>query len=247
MPDMMLRTEQDIRVDLAAALRLTARAGLHEAVANHFSAAVSDDGKSFLINPKWKHFSRVKASDLILLHADDEAGACANGAVDTTAWAVHGMIHKLLPHVRVVMHLHPIHATAIATLANPHIPPLDQCSARYFNRVAVDTSFGGLADTEDEGIRLAGLLGQHSRLLMGNHGVLVAHDHIGVAFDDMYTLERACQIVTTAWATGQPLNVLSDDVAETTAQGWEGIRDFSIAHFEEMKAILDAEDPSYRD
>jgi hypothetical protein len=41
------------------------------------------------------------------------------------------------------------------------------------------------------------------------------------------------------------LKVLPDAVAESTAQDWEQITDFSIAHFEEMKRVLDDEDPSY--
>ena len=56
---------------------------------------------------------------------------------------------------------------------------------------------------------------------------------------------RACQILVQAYATGQPLKVLPDEIAERTAQDWERITDFSIAHFEEMKRGLDAEDPSY--
>ncbi|MEM9574284.1 MAG: class II aldolase/adducin family protein, partial [Pseudomonadota bacterium] len=64
--------EQQLRIDLAAALRLAARADWHEGVANHFSAAVSDDGKQFLINPRWRHFSLVKASELLLMDADDK-------------------------------------------------------------------------------------------------------------------------------------------------------------------------------
>ncbi len=59
--------------------------------------------------------------------------------------------------------------------------------------------------------------------------------------------ERACQILVNAYATGKPLRVLSDAVAERTARDWESIADFSIAHFEEMKKVLDGEDPSYRD
>jgi ribulose-5-phosphate 4-epimerase/fuculose-1-phosphate aldolase len=132
-------------------------------------------------------------------------------------------------------------------LKDPTILPIDQNTARYFNRVAVDTNFGGMADSESEGARLAGLLGNRSRLMMGNHGIMVVANTIGEAFDDMYTIERACQILVQAYGTGQPLNVLSDEVAETTARDWEGITDFSIAHFEEMKAVLDREDPSYRD
>ncbi len=236
--------EWTLRRDLAAFFRLAARLGLHEAVANHFSVAVSADGRSFLMNPKWRHFSRIRASDLLLLHADDTAED-APADLDPTAWAIHGQLHARLPHARVVAHLHPPYATAIASLRNPEITPIEQNTARYYNRVAVDTGFSGMADSAAEGARLSRVLGNKSRMLMGNHGVLVVADTVGEAFDDIYTLERACQILVAACSTGRALNVLSPDVAERTAQDWEGIRDFSRAHFAEMKAILDQEDPSY--
>ncbi len=200
--------EEQIRIDLAATFRIIAHLGMHEAVANHFSAALSADGKTFLLNPKWKHFSRIRASDLLVLHADDERCA-ARPDVDATAWAIHGQIHQRLPDVRVVLHLHPVYTTSLACLATPQILPIDQNTARYFNRVAVDTLYGGMADTAAEGARLAGLLTDKRRLLMGNHGVLVTAPTIGEAFDDIWTLERACQILITAWSTGQPLKVLS--------------------------------------
>ncbi len=44
-------TEQQLRIDLAAAFRIAARYEWTEAVANHFSLAVSGDGKTFLLNP----------------------------------------------------------------------------------------------------------------------------------------------------------------------------------------------------
>lgn len=237
--------EQQLRIDLAAAFRSIARLGMHEAVANHFSAAISSDGRRFLMNPKWRHFSRIKASDLVLFDLDDEQGVKGRPDVDPTAWAIHGQMHRQLPQARVVMHLHPPFATTIASLMDPQIKPIDQNTARYFNRLAIDDRYGGMADSEQEGARLAALLGNKSRLMMGNHGVLVIANTVGEAFDDIYTLERACQILVQAYATGQPLKVLPDAVAENTAQDWEQITDFSIAHFEEMKCILDDEDPSY--
>ena len=39
------------RQDLAAAFRWCARLGMHEAVANHFSLSVNEDGTRFLMNP----------------------------------------------------------------------------------------------------------------------------------------------------------------------------------------------------
>ena len=88
-------------------------------------------------------------------------------------------------------------------------------------------------------------------LLGGNFaigcGVMVTAGSIGEAFDDIWTLERACQILVTAWSTGQPLRVLSDEVAEKTARGWEGITDFSRQHFEEMKQMMIDADASVLD
>lgn len=237
--------ERQLRIDLAAAFRIIAKLGMHEAVANHFSAAVTADGSKFLMNPKWRHFSRIKASDLVLFDLDEADDIKSRNDVDPTAWAIHGQMHKQLPQARVVMHLHPPFSTTIATLADPVIKPIDQNTARYFNRLAVDESYSGMADSEQEGARLARLLGNKSRMMMGNHGVLVIGNSVGEAFDDIYTLERACQVLVQAYATGQPLKVLPDEVAETTAQDWEQLSDFSTAHFEEMKRILDDEDPSY--
>lgn len=238
--------EQQIRIDLAACFRLFAKMGMHEAVANHFSAAVSDDGKTFLLNPKWKHFSKIKASDLVLVHADD-ATSFHRDDIDATAWAIHGQIHMLRPDIRVVLHLHPIFTTVISCLQNPKILPIDQNTARYFDRVAYDTQYGGMADSTAEGQRLAHLLKDKKRLMMGNHGVLIGSHSIGVAFDDMYTIERSCEILTRAYSTGQPLKVLADDVAEKTALDWEKIEKFSQAHFDEMKLLLSQEDPSFMD
>jgi hypothetical protein len=63
--------ERQARLDLACAFRWAARLNLHEAIANHFSLALSADGRDFLINPYGRHFSRMRASDLLRLHTDD--------------------------------------------------------------------------------------------------------------------------------------------------------------------------------
>ena len=70
---------------------------MHEGVANHFSLAVSDDGKQFLMNPDARHFSKIKASELLLLDADDPATMNRADAPDPTAWTLHGRIHATCP------------------------------------------------------------------------------------------------------------------------------------------------------
>src|SRR5262244_2612335 len=85
--------EWRLRVDLAAAFRLAARLGWHEAVANHFSLAVSPDGKRFLMNPRWRHFARIRASELLLLDAGDRETMNRPDAPDASAWCIHGHLH----------------------------------------------------------------------------------------------------------------------------------------------------------
>lgn len=111
------------RVDLAAAFRWTERLNLHEAVANHFSLAVNDDGTQFLMNANQIHFSRITASNLLFLDANDPETLNGPGAPDPTAWGLHGSIHRLCPHHRCAMHVHSIHATVLASLADSSLPP----------------------------------------------------------------------------------------------------------------------------
>jgi ribulose-5-phosphate 4-epimerase/fuculose-1-phosphate aldolase len=237
--------EQQLRIDLAAAFRLAARNDWHEAVANHFSLAVSADGKQFLMNPRWKHFSRIRASDLLLLDARDTSTMERPDAPDLTAWSLHGRLHANLPHARCIIHLHPAHATAIASLADPEIKPIDQNTARFYNRVAYDMSYGGMANTDAEGDRLAAVMGNKSVMMMGNHGILICASSVAEAFDLAYYLERACRNLVLAYQTGQNLHVMTPAVAEKTAREWEADREQFHSHFAEMKAILDSECPDY--
>ena len=237
--------EQQLRIDLAAALRLAAYYDWHEGVANHFSAAVSPDGKKFLVNPRWKHFSRARASELLLVDADDPETMKRQDAPDPSAWSIHSAIHRRVPHARVALHIHPPYATTLATLKDPSIKPIDQVTARFFNRLAMDMSFGGIATEEAEGERIAACIGNHSVMMMANHGVTTVAPTVAEAFDAMYHLERAARTMVLAYSTGQELNIMSDELAESVAREWDVYKDAEYSHFEEMKRVLDRENPGY--
>jgi ribulose-5-phosphate 4-epimerase/fuculose-1-phosphate aldolase len=239
--------ETQIRIDLAAALRLSCRAGWHEAVANHFSAAVSADGRKFLVNPRWVHWSRVRASDLVLCDADDASTMERPDAPDPSAWAIHSALHRKLPQARAALHIHPPHATALAGLADPTIKPIDQVTARFYNRMAYDMAFGGIATAEDEGERIADAIGEKTAVMMQNHGVTTLGETVAEAWDALYFLERAARQMVLAYSTGRELAVMGDNLAEETAVEWENDRAQQLAHFAEMKRILDKEEPDYKD
>jgi ribulose-5-phosphate 4-epimerase/fuculose-1-phosphate aldolase len=235
------------RIDLAAAFRWFARLDMHESVANHLSVAVSTDGAKFLINPRGRHFARMCAGDLLLLDANDSATLDRSDASDPTAWHLHARLHARLPEARCVMHLHPKYATALACLQDPTMYPIDMNTMRFFGRVALDSEFSGMALSDREGDRVADLMaGGKSVLLMANHGVLVIGPHVAAAFDELYYFERAAETLLTCYAAGKPLRIVPDAAAALTERQWRDYGQLAIDHLDNIKAILDAEEPSYR-
>jgi len=241
----MTANENLVRRQLAAAFRWTARLNMHEAVANHFSATVSDDGSQFLLNPVGRHFSRVKASELLLLDASQAGKVAADPAADRTAWYLHAHLHQQVPRAKVVLHTHMPYATALACLADFRFLMLDQNACRFYDRIGYDRDYSGMFVDDSEGERVARLLGDNNSVVfLGNHGVLVIGATVAEAFDELYYLEQACKVQVLALSTGRPLAVLGDDVAALTCKQWIECPG-SDAHFSELLAILDHEDPSY--
>ena len=109
-------TEQHLRIDLAAILRWSARLGFQEATSNHYSVAVSQDGKRFLLNPNGRFWAGAKASDMILLDSNDPAVFERPDAPDPTAWHLHSQLHAHIPQARCVLHTHMPYATALCCL-----------------------------------------------------------------------------------------------------------------------------------
>jgi ribulose-5-phosphate 4-epimerase/fuculose-1-phosphate aldolase len=232
------------RVELACAFRWAARLDMHESIANHFSYAVNESGRQFLINPGGRHFSRIRASDLLLIDLD-APDASTSSATDPTAMALHSALHRNHKHARCLLHTHSRYATALACLQDPTLPPIEQNAMRFFERVAVDDGFDGMG-LGDEAERVGRLLGDKPILLMGNHGVLVAAESIAQAFDDLYYFERACELYFIARSSGLPLRVVSDEIARKTCQQWLEYPNFARQHFTALLQILDEEEPDYR-
>jgi ribulose-5-phosphate 4-epimerase/fuculose-1-phosphate aldolase len=232
------------RRDMAAAFRWTARLNMHEGIANHYSLAISDDGSRFLMNPYGRHWSKMRASDLLELDANDTPDHVGD-AIDPTAWAIHGALHRVVPQARCIMHVHSKYATALACLKKPEMPPIDQNTMRFFNRIAVDFGYNGMG-LGDEAERLATCLGNQSILLMGQHGILVVAQSVAKAFDDIFYFERAAETYITALTTGKELNIATDEVAEKTARQWEDYANLAYKHLGAIREILDEDESDYR-
>lgn len=238
--------EAAARVDLAAAFRWAAQMGFHEAVSNHFSLALTDDGTEFLIQPRGRHFSRVRASELLRVDCDGHVLA-GDSQPDPTAAALHGSMHRHVPHARCILHTHMPYATALTCVSGAELEPVSQTALKFYERVAYDRDFGGMALGDDEGKRLARALEDKSVLFMGNHGVTVVGNSVVDAVDKLYFLEKACESQVLAASTGRPLEWVDHQTALHTRDQWESYPDLARNHFLEIKNMLDEVDASYRD
>ncbi len=237
------------RVQLAAAHRLAVLDGLEEGIDNHFTVTVPGRDGQYLILPFGRHWSEARASDLIVF---DESGRTleGEGAVELSAQCIHAPIHRITG-ARVVLHTHQTWALALNMLADNRLLPASQTAAFFHGQVAYDDTYTGLADSLAEGERLAAAVGARQVLFMKNHGVLVVGETVAQAYRRLYRLERVCRAQVLAMGTGQPLSILSDEVAARVQapnpDDTHSRAERERLYFEAMMRVLDRENPGYRD
>jgi len=232
------------RIDLAAALRWSARLGLNEGVCNHFSLELAPD--RYLINPQGLHWGEVSAGDILLI---DAAGNIIDGrhALEPTAFFIHSHIHKANPHARCVMHTHMPFATALTLVTDGRVEWCNQNALRFYERIAYDDQYNGVALDAAEGRRIAAQLKGHAVMFMASHGVTVVGASVAWAFDDLYYLERACmhQVLAVQAAAGRPLRTIAPDLCARVAAQIAGERQQSDLFFASIKRLLERDEPGW--
>ncbi|MDB5847902.1 MAG: hypothetical protein JWP29_1654 [Rhodoferax sp.] len=245
-PDELATPEvRQARVELAACFRMAARQGLQERICNHLSAVLPGRDDLFLVNAYGWAFEEITASSLLVcdFHGNVVAG---EGVPEITAFYIHGRVHLRHPRARAVFHTHMPNATALAMLEGPPLLWAGQTALKFYGRTAVDPTFNGLALDTSEGDRIAAAIGDADVIFMKNHGVMVVGGSIAEAWDDLYYLERACEVQRLAQATGRPLQPIAPEVAARTyAQMRSGGRDSARRHLQSLLRILAKSEPDF--
>jgi ribulose-5-phosphate 4-epimerase/fuculose-1-phosphate aldolase len=230
------------RIDLAAALRLAARFDLHEGIDNHFSHMLSDG--SFLVNRWGVHWSQITASDILQVNFQGDV-VDGRGEVERTAMVIHSAVHRGCPGARAIFHTHMPYATALACTPL-EIEPISQNSLRFQGRIYYDSDYRGLANDLSEGERLAQGARNRPIVVMRHHGVLVTGHTVGLAFDDLYFLERAAKVQVLALGCGVQTPRISNEIVEVAGEQFRQLDNDRETHFSALKHLLDAEEPDFR-
>ena len=228
--------------ELAAALRLAERFGFNEGVCNHFSLQLTNG--SFLLNPHGVHWSRIRASDILSIDPESPGDRA-----EATALHIHAAIHTSSSHsdiaqVRCVLHTHMPWVTTLTCLRDPTFKFVHQNSLRFYDDIAYDDAYNGLAESAEEGERIASCMGEKRVLFMANHGVIVTGASVAEAFDRLYYLERASELQVKAMSTGQALNEIGENLAAKTRAEFDAGSNYAEGHFRALTALLE---PDYLD
>ncbi len=91
----------------------------------------------------------------------------------------------------------------------------------------------------NEGRRLAEAMGEKRVLFMAHHGVIVVGPNVAEALDDLYYLERACEIQWLAASMqNEELLEIPPEIAKQTAAQFRNRSASAKLHLKEIKRIL---------
>jgi ribulose-5-phosphate 4-epimerase/fuculose-1-phosphate aldolase len=167
---------QYLKERLALAYRVLARECAPEGSAGHLSVRDPVDPSCFWVNPFGLHFSRMTASDLLLVdHAGRVVGGGREGkrTYNAAAFVIHSAIHEARPDVAAVVHAHTPHGKAFSTLGRP-LPYYTQDSAVFWDDCALYAAHGGVVLSARESGEIVAALGAKKSAILQNHGLLAA-------------------------------------------------------------------------
>jgi len=224
-----------LRLELATAYRLAAKHGLNEGVCNHFTASTNDLHDQFLVIPHGISWALVQPEQLLLVDAEGKVIE-GHGEVEITALTIHAAVHQACKGSgTAVFHTHMPWATTMCCLKRDHggqLLQIHQNCCRFLGAIKYDDRYGGLSEDMTEGCAIAQAFRgateptqsqtQTRVVFLANHGVIVVGESIARAWDDLYYLERACQVqVQALMAAGGDMSrivLIDSKVAEHTAQ-----------------------------
>jgi len=241
------KQEWDTRVNLAACYRLMAEFGMVEMIANHISARVPGTQNEFLINPYGMLYEEMTASCLIRIDIAGKVLFNDTGfEVNEAGYVIHSAIHSARHDVDCIIHTHTLAGMAVSAMKRG-LMPIAQTSLRWAKGVSYH-AYEGIALNLDERERLVKDLGENDALILKNHGLLTCAPSIPECFNNMYRLERACQLQVMTLSCNTELELPPEEVVnEAWRQFQPGVRRrFGLLEWPALLRKLDKVDTSYK-
>jgi ribulose-5-phosphate 4-epimerase/fuculose-1-phosphate aldolase len=222
--------------------------GWSEMIYNHITVKVPGDEHHFLINPYGLHYKEVTASNLVKVDIEGNIVEDTEYRVNPAGIVIHTAIHAARPDVQCIAHTHTNAGMAVAC-TQEGLRTDNFYSALLHNQIAYH-DFEGITVNEDEKPRLIANLGDKSLMILRNHGLLAGGRTIPEAFQNLWAMERACQVQVTTDSTGRPnipvgpeILAKSEHLMAMQAMGGPS----GELEFKAFTRLIEKIDPSYKD
>ena len=242
--------EWAVRVELAACYRVFALLGWTEMIYNHITVRLPDSvtggEKQFLINPFGLHYTEVTASNLLKIDVQGRKLDDNPWPVNPAGFTIHGTIHDNVPGAHCVMHTHTTAGLAVACTQGG-LAQNNFYSAQLYDMVGYH-DFEGITVHADEAPRLLASMGRRPLLILRNHGLLSHAETLPLAFVQLWTLQRACEIQMAQAALGPAIPVSEAVARKTTHDSLQFDAKFGAGRdvFDALVRQVDRIDTSYR-
>ncbi|MFP8834733.1 class II aldolase/adducin family protein [Hydrogenophaga sp. XSHU_21] len=239
-------TEAQLRRDLAACYRLIARFGWDDLIFTHVSVRLPGPAHHFLINPYGMLFDEITASSLVKVDLDGRKVDDSPWPVNPAGFTIHSAIHRARDDAHCVLHVHSVNGIAVSAQAEG-LRPLSQHSIFVLPSLGYH-GYEGVALNEDEKPRLVDDLGDHTFLMLRNHGLLTVGRSVAEAFTAMYLFETACTIQVRAQAGNGRLIEIAEPIVAGGRRQWQQVTHASGGElaWPALLRRLDRREPDYR-
>jgi len=241
------KEEWQTRVDLAACYRLMHDFGMVEMIANHISARVPGTENEFLINPYGMLYEELTASSMIRIDLDGSILFNATDyGINQAGYVIHSAIHGARHDVGCIIHTHTLPGMAVSAM-KCGLMPIAQTSLRWAKGVSYH-AYEGIALNLDERERLVKDLGDTDAMILKNHGLLTCAASIPECFNNMYRLERACQLQVMTLSCNTEIELPPQEVVNEAWRLFQpGVRRrFGLLEWPALLRKLDRIDTSYK-
>ncbi|TXL72583.1 class II aldolase/adducin family protein [Vineibacter terrae] len=245
--DQVSPEEWQKRVDLAACYRLVHLHGMDEMIANHISTRVPGEDNAFLLNPYGLLYEQMHASCFIKVDLDGNVLFNSTELdINKAGFVIHSAVHRARHDVDCVIHTHTLAGMAVSAM-KMGLLPLAQTAMRFIDVAYHDYEGPAIRMAEQE--RLVRNLGDREVMILRNHGLLATGASIPEAFNNIFRLERACQLQVMTLSCNTELSLPPSAVVEETNHLFKpGVRRrLGLHEWPALLRKLDGIDPSYRD
>ncbi|MBL4763637.1 MAG: class II aldolase/adducin family protein [Gammaproteobacteria bacterium] len=204
---------EDKKRRLVAGFRIFAEKGFDMGGAGHISLRDPILTDHFWVNPLLVSFAQITTADLLLVNSAGQV-VQGEGLLNGAAFTIHSKIHELRPEVEAAAHAHSVYGRTWSTLGRA-LDPITQDACAFYQDHVVFNQYSGVVLDEDEGIRIAQLMGRKKACILQNHGLLTVGTSLDAALWWFILMESCCQTQLMAEAVAKPILIPEQDALKT--------------------------------